>query len=926
MKNQTIMNRKSAKKLLMVQWSRFQNVCIELEGSTLVTGVNGSGKSTVLDAMTYLLTGNTQFNKAAKDRDRTVLGYVRGDTRSNGEARYLRNGSVVSYIAMEFSDPTLGVPLTVGVCIESPSESGKPVSSWFICPGAAIDDIDFTRIEGNALRITPKNELTVNGEAMKLSSFMGRDRGTEAVLRALGLRVDAVKYRTKLLKMMAFNPENNIDQFIQDCVLEPGKVQSLEELREQKRQFERLRELYESLRQGKIQLEEVLRQSDEYEKKKRVLRIRELMLSYQALREKEEEEKQTKNRYQALKDQYGRLTERAGELIRQQEAAQERLRIAENNDMVKGMQESLDSLKRQIEEADREKKNWEDKLAQILKLKKKISALIKLLEADLPSLSSENTYLETLEQADGETAKKREAFDAFREKVHRQDGIYEENKIHLQDQCKEREKEIGALQEKIRRLESNILVFPAEVENARNKIQRGLEKQGIQTEVHIFAELVQEVTAPEWRKAVETFLGRKRFYIIVDGAHCHKAMQILQKERIYDGNVVITDKLPETEAVEGSAAEILRIPNVYARRYANYLLNGIHLCENLEELHEYPKGGLMRDGMLAKSYAVAMMDMRRTELCLGADAIRCQLEQSRKELEELQVVQRADKEALSQVIKYRDAIKEIDWDGGHYDFGAAYGLKDCKKRRDSLVKDREEIEANPDFTAVLKELETAGRLAREAKREMDAINRELRHMPFGNDTYKFVMKEKPDRALFFRICRRLEKYMSSPQVYMNSARDDEEMENDIQEFMSIILAEEDEWEYTDYRRYFSYDMEISSRQGQTEITAELSKKQGSASNGEKQTPYFIILAASLLQCYPANTCCARLAFIDEAFSALSRERIEQMVRYFEENHFQVFYAAPPEKINSIGQFIDSTVSLIVTGRYTNAVEGLVKQA
>ena len=281
------------------------------------------------------------------------------------------------------------------------------------------------------------------------------------------------------------------------------------------------------------------------------------------------------------------------------------------------------------------------------------------------------------------------------------------------------------------------------------------------------------------------------------------------------------------------------------------------------------------------------------------------------------MVQRADKEALSQVIKYRDAIKEIDWDGGHYDFGAAYGLKDCGKRRDSRVKDREEIEAYPDFTAVLKELETAGRLAREAnesvnqnqselggckndlkgcegtlgristeiylcqkayeekclvnmelkeamleeynresekrgtirvttqlsidksknmlaererqledaqlaycrlagidvgkrgigyipwyreeyrnlahvkveeaqqklqeqagrlesafmndfvaeidenvreaKREMDAINRELRHMPFGNDTYKFVMKEKPDRALFFRICRRLEK-------------------------------------------------------------------------------------------------------------------------------------------------------------------------
>lgn len=48
---------------------------------------------------------------------------------------------------------------------------------------------------------------------------------------------------------------------------------------------------------------------------------------------------------------------------------------------------------------------------------------------------------------------------------------------------------------------------------------------------------------------------------------------------------------------------------------------------------------------------------------------------------------------------------------------------------------------------------------------------------------------------------------------MNSGLDDEEMEHDIKEFMNIILSEEDEQEYTDYRRYFSYDMEIVSRQG-----------------------------------------------------------------------------------------------------------------
>ncbi len=57
---------------------------------------------------------------------------------------------------------------------------------------------------------------------------------------------------------------------------------------------------------------------------------------------------------------------------------------------------------------------------------------------------------------------------------------------------------------------------------------------------------------------------------------------------------------------------------------------------------------------------------------------------------------------------------------------------------------------------------------------------------------------------------------------------------------------------------------------------------------------------------------------------LPRERIEQMVKFFEDNKFQVIYAAPPEKIDSIGSHINSTISLYMKGKYTWAVEGLVK--
>lgn len=1079
------MNRKTATKLLLVQWARFQNECIRLEGSTLLTGVNGSGKSTVLDAMTYLLTGNTQFNKAAKDRDRTVIGYVRGDTKSNGTERYLRTGEVISYIAMEFWSPLEQSFLVAGVCMESDNEIACR-SSWFVCRDARIDEINFTSTEGKRIRFTPKNELAVRGEKLRSAEFLGKERGVEQVLRALGLRCDASKYRSKLLKMMAFNPENNIDQFIQDCVLEPGRVDSLKELREQRRQFEHIKEMYENLRSSKAQLETVEQRTGEYEKKLRSLRIRELMLLYQDLREKEEEKKQEEIRLEALKTKKERLEIRQKELDKRYKEAGERCRIAENNDIFRGVKESIQALERQIEKLNEEKEKQENGLALLMKLQAQISAILKWADPFIEVEEEDRNCLAHLSEGGRQIEEKLRSYLRFKEQMQGQKQIFWEEEIHCGDRIRELDQELDELETEIKQLKSNQMVFPKNAEAAKRIIYEELKQLGIQSDVRLFAELVQEVKDAEWRAAIETFLGRKRFYIIVDGQYCHKAMEVLERRKLHGVHVVITDKLPETDISAGSAAEMLVIPNVYARRYANYLLNGIHLCGSLEELHEYPRGGLMKNGMLAKSYAVSNMDVDGTEFCLGGDAIRLQLNRKEEAKKQKQEERKSNQKQKEQSRRYRSEIEEVDWEAGHYDFDAAKSLEATMERKERIQQDIDKIQSNPDFLAVLQEQQDAEReygalggaikviagdigsckkeleqseaalekaageiyqlnqdydrqcmqhlelkrpmleeyekllkgktgtwraitkktvmnLSTEvdacvkqmesaqieycklaeidinrrgigyipfyrdeyrnianikieeahnkleeqgkrlesafmndfvaeinetiqaAKNEIEAINRELKKIPFGNDTYRFVMTEKADRSVFFRICKKLEQYMNSPEVYMNSARDDEEMEHDIQEFMSVILEEEDETEYTDYRKYFTYDMKILSRQGSQEIEADLSKKQGSASNGEKQTPYFIILAASLLQYYPKQVCCARLAFIDEAFSALSRERIEQMVKYFEENQFQVFYAAPPEKISSIGAFIESTVSLVTSGRYTHAVEGLVKE-
>ena len=47
-----------------------------------------------------------------------------------------------------------------------------------------------------------------------------------------------------------------------------------------------------------------------------------------------------------------------------------------------------------------------------------------------------------------------------------------------------------------------------------------------------------------------------------------------------------------------------------------------------------------------------------------------------------------------------------------------------------------------------------------------------------------------------------------------------------------------------------------------------------------------------------------------------------MVKYFEEHDFQVIYAAPPEKMSSIGRFINTSVLINAKDNYSFAIEGI----
>ena len=103
---------KKLKKILLINWLYFSKEIIEVGDVNFLTGKNGAGKSTVIDALQIVLLGETNarnFNQAANEKSqRTLDGYLRADMDENNP--YSRRGKdFSSYIACEFQDDVAGI-------------------------------------------------------------------------------------------------------------------------------------------------------------------------------------------------------------------------------------------------------------------------------------------------------------------------------------------------------------------------------------------------------------------------------------------------------------------------------------------------------------------------------------------------------------------------------------------------------------------------------------------------------------------------------------------------------------------------------------------------------------------------------------------------------------------------------------------------
>ncbi len=130
-------------KVRLICFHNFVDETITVDGHLFLVGSNGSGKTTVLDAIHYVLTGGElELNAAARIAGRKDEGRNAGDIvlRMNHNTGAMRPNGGISYAALELQDKDSRYCIGVGLRKDGP---GQALHSWGFIFDAPLDDAFF---------------------------------------------------------------------------------------------------------------------------------------------------------------------------------------------------------------------------------------------------------------------------------------------------------------------------------------------------------------------------------------------------------------------------------------------------------------------------------------------------------------------------------------------------------------------------------------------------------------------------------------------------------------------------------------------------------------------------------------------------------------------------------------------------------------
>ncbi len=647
---------KKLTKIRVINWHYLNNETVEINGNTLLTGSNGTGKSTLLDAITYVLTaGDTTFNLAANDKGkRDLRSYVKCKLGID-DKEYLRNGDVSGHIALEFYDERLNTSFTVGAVIDAFGDLA-PVKSIFYRSPDGINDKMFISDENEIYSIIEFRKHNPSFEY-----YQTKIEAKRAFRNAFG-SINEDFYRL-IPKALAFKPIADVKDFIYQNILEEKKI-DVSAIQDSIRAYKELEMTLRTI-QSKIsdlkEIDVIYQEIIKIEENKDYIEYLMKLFDVEKVKANISDAKIKISKYEEVK----KIREsELREIDLQNQALQERARdiynMLSDNDSFK----NDEYIKREILKTKSEIEMLEANKDSYLR---RVSGFKDVLN-ELRRLSNEGLYQEAsainlslINNQQVEDAKIR--LTDFNNRLRGLRDKKNQNLGQLQSEMAKLIEQINQISVTVRNFGQNKLNYRPELVALRNEIEEGLKRiYNYDINVHIFAELC-EVLDPSWQDTIEIFLGNRRFNMIVEPRYFDQALQIYSrikdKYRIYGIGLVNTKQISRyTKYDENSLASIIESENEDARCYINYTCGNVIMVNNALELEKYPNS-ITKDGLIYRGFTVTNLNPNVDKPFMGKNAVAKAMEEWSKKAEAAKkdyVALNSKLEALQKEVELLDQI------------------------------------------------------------------------------------------------------------------------------------------------------------------------------------------------------------------------------------------------------------------------------